>query len=190
MSDGVKFTGDWQKAIKILQEAPKKIEQVLNRQLLQEAHRVRADIVRNIDAGGKPKFKSHSRTTIAIRKFLGLASGKVLIQSAALRNSVVAVLIRPGVAFIGVRRRAKSGADLAHIHEFGRTWTQVMTPRMRRFLMAALKGVRGRTTQRGTGRATITIRIPARPYIRPAAKRINESAMAKRFEKAIQAVFK
>lgn len=190
MSDGVKFTGDWQKAIKLLREAPKRIERALNAQLLQEAHRVRADIVRSIDAGGKPRFASHSPTTIAIRRFMGMRSGKVLVQSAALRNSIVAVLVRPGLALVGVRRRAKSGVDLAHIHEFGRTWTQVMTPRMRRFLMAALGSVRGRTSQRGTGKATITIRIPARPYIRPAAQRINAAAMQRRFERAIQAALK
>lgn len=193
MSSGVALVGDWEKAFKLLREAPRRIEKALQQQVLKEAHMLREQMIGGIDAGGKPKFKGHSPLSLVIRQFRGMGGSKVLIASGALRNSIVVVPVRPGVAFVGVRRRSKGKANLAHIHEFGRTWTMPFTDRMRRFLFAAMRsaGIQRRRSPRGAhGTGTITIRIPARPFIRPVVENIQMDAMRARFAAAIQAALR
>jgi hypothetical protein len=189
------LTGDWEKAFRLLSALPQRLKTTLNQGVLEEAHRIRDDIVKGIHRGapGGKRFAPHSPLTLAVRKMRRFGGSKVMIQSAALVNSVAVIPVRPGVAFVGVRRKAKSGANIAHIHEFGRTFTVPFTSRMARFLFAAMKraGIPPRPRAKGSkGAGSITIRIPARPYIGPVVKNLDRAAIRARFEARIRAVLR
>lgn len=194
MSGGVALIGDWQKAFKLLREAPKRIDKAIQRQLLQEAHHIRERIVSGIDRGGPPgsKFAPHSPITIAVRRFSGGGRGtKILIASSALRNGVAVIPQGKGVVLVAVRRR-KGNVNLAHIHEFGRQWSRPMTAKQRRFLFAALRaaGMQRARPKGAAGSASVTIRIPARPYFWPVVNHLNVEQMRARFAAAIAAALK
>jgi len=171
-------TGDWAKVDRITRTMVARFNRAREEAVYKEAHFLRGKIVEGIRSGapaGK-KFKPHSRMTLAIRAFTGKRSSKILIASGGLIGSVAVVKVSGGY-FVGVKRKAKGGADIAAIHEEGRTWTQRMTPRMRRFLFAALRyaGMQGREKGDG-GKGSLTIRIPARPYVGPIMKKYGTAA--------------
>ncbi len=189
------LTGDWARALRILAGAPRAIPHALNVAVLREAHDLRRRMIEGIDSGapaGK-KFAPHSPLTLVVRKMRGFKGSKILVVTGALRGSIAVVSTGQGSAFVGVLRRrrhpsGKSAVDIAKIHEFGKTWTMPMTDRMRRFLFAAIKkaGLPPRPKAKGApGVASITIRIPPRPFIGPVVASHDRAAMVARFREAI-----
>lgn len=189
------FTGDWDKAMRILTGAPKVIPQALHQAVLQEAHEIRRKMVAGFDTGAPAgqKFAAHSPLTLAVRRMRGAKGSKIMVVSAALRNSISVVAVGQGAAFVGVLRTkrhksGKSAVDIAKIHEYGKTWTMPMTPRMRRFLFAAMRkaGIPPRPRAKGApGAASVTIRIPPRPFIGPVIAAHDREGMNARFAAAI-----
>jgi hypothetical protein len=192
MSDGVKFSDDWRKAQKVLATAHTRIDKALNQAVLREAHRVRNEVVKGITSGAPAgqRFARHSPITLLIRKNTGFGGTKVLIgKTGALRASVIVVPIRPGAAFVGVKRKSARGYDIARLHEFGRTYR--MKPGQRRFIFAHLKKA-GRLARPGgssTGGGGI-IRVPPRPFFGPIVDNLDMQAMKRRIEKAIMAALR
>lgn len=155
-------------------------------------------------------FAPLSAMTLAVRKFRGGGGTKPLIQSGALIGGITALKVGGGWFVGLLRRgKGKGGKSLANIgaiHEYGASWTQALTPKARRFLFAVLRssGLAGPSPKgakpsagsspegkaaaaaegKGTGNAgapgTITITIPARPFIGPVIEKAR-AGLAKRF---------
>jgi hypothetical protein len=166
-----------------LQGMAKRAGPSLDLAIRQQAEIMRKDIITGIreqSPAGRP-FKSLSRLTLALRKARGFTGTKALIRTGTyIRNIVVQ---QSGFAsyFVGVLRtapdsRGRDAADIAAITEYGRTIVVRVTPKMRRFLMAALReagelgnrdSARGGIRQVKATDRVMVIRIPARPAITP-----------------------
>ena len=190
----MQLTGDWQKASKLAEGLAGRFQKSVAAALMAEGQYLRGQIVKGIRSGapGGKAFAPLSPITLAVRRFRGFGGSKPLIATGSLVGSIVAVRIGGGV-FVGISRSAKSKggkglANIGEIHEFGRTWTQPLSSKARRFLFAALRasglsqgsGPKAKGTSGGA--ATITITIPARPFIGPVLERDGKpEAVAKRF---------
>lgn len=175
--------GAWRQTRRILAAGPVRAQRAFDAVVLQEAlffeRKVKAGF-RNQAPGGRP-FKPLSPNTLKIRRFLGFRGSKALIVRGDLRNSVKAIAVSRGVAFVGVRRSArarggKSLVNIARIHEFGAGPIIIrITPKMRRFLAAAGvfdgDGSSSGSGSSGGGVGVIVVRIPARPFLGPVRDR-------------------
>lgn len=166
----VDLIGDWKKAIIALNTVAKGLKPVADKALRQEAEHFAGKIRENIKKGPPPPLKN--------KRFSGPGSrgSKPLNASGGLGNSVAVVQGESGEYFIGIPRTAKGhggkAADLADIHEFGRSFAIVMTEKMRKFLFGVLFKSKSRRGKGGatfaSGMGLIFIKIPARPFVRPA----------------------
>ncbi len=173
---GVRVTGDWAKARKLLAGSADRLKQAKKVALLQEAHVLRNGIVRGITSqgAGGSSFAPLSPLTLAARRLKGLGGTKALIARADLRNAIAA-LSRGDEVFVGVPRKARGkgkGAlvDVAQIQEFGAGPTAIpLTPKMRRFLFVLLREA-GVAPAHGSGGGSgyVIVRVPARPFLQPA----------------------
>ena len=181
MTTGLIKVGAWRQTRRILAAGPARTAAAIDKVMLQEAlffeKKVKTGF-RTQAPGGKP-FKPLAANTLKVRRFRGFRGTKALIVKGDLRNSVKAIPISRGVAFVGVRRgaRRRDGKDLvniAKIHEFGFGPIIIrITPKMRRFLFAAgIIGGRGGGGGGGEGGpGIIVVRIPARPFLGPVKDR-------------------
>jgi len=183
---GVRKTGDWALARKILSAGPTKLKGAVEMSLRQEAELLRKEIVQGItkQAPGGEAFKPLSLLTLAAREMKGRGGTKALIVRGDLRNSI-AVIVKSGEAFIGVPRKArdKDGnhvVDVAQVQEFGAGPIIIpMSPAMRRYLFALLRKA-GKEVTEGSGKGVVVVQIPARPFLRPAFRKFQKGAQ-KRF---------
>lgn len=198
------LTGMWAQALATFPELKQKIPEAINKAVLQEAQELRKRIVsqfreqRPVSGSWAPL----SPLTLRARRVQGFKGSKILIRSADMRNSVQVQVVGPGRVFVGVHRSALSRGvgtekpralfNIGKIHEFGAVVKVVVTRKMQRFLFGVLlktakgRGVDGRflkggaaSAPKGSGRfklgATLTIRIPARPFIGPAVSALSQS---------------
>lgn len=186
-----KLFGDWNKIPEVVTLGVR-FQKAVDKALLQEGHRLRGDIVKGIASGapGGKQFAPLSPITLAIRKAKGFGGSKPLNVSGTLRGSITVKRL-DGAVFVGLLR-ASAATNVGAIHEFGRTWTQTVTAKSRRFFFAMLKKANGSGTRDAQGRylkrgsggggligprlkggafrsktGTVTISIPARPFIGP-----------------------
>lgn len=188
------LTGEWKTAARILGSAPVKIRIALDRSVLQEAQFFRTKVVegfREQAPGGQP-FRPLSPFTLAVRRFTGFKGTKALIVRGDLRNSVKVVKKQTALgaeAFVGVLKNAKGkrGQNLfnvARVHEFGsKTIVQYVTPKQRKFLMAAIRKEMGGEGSEGGGggglkTGIIVSKIPPRPFIGPVVEKWFNNAEA------------
>lgn len=184
--------GDWGVALRITNTMATRVKRAAREAMIEEAHFLRKEIVQGITSGAPAgqAFKPLSPATLAVRRFRGFGGSKPLLNRADLRNSIIVKTVGDGV-FIGILRnaRGKGGgaiANIADIHEFGsRPIVIHMTPKMRRFLMAAFRaaGVAIGGHGGGGGTGIIIVQIPARPFMRPIFEKYssNKEEVAKRF---------
>ncbi len=178
----VQKTGDWAKARRLITAAPRKLKIAVEISLRQEALVLRNEIVQGLtrQAPGGQALKPLSPLTLAARRFAGFKGTKALIRRADLRNAITTV-VRAGTAFIGIPRKARTKegdamVDIAKLNEFGSDPMVIpMTPRMRRYLFALLRAA-GKTRGGGTGKGVVVVRIPARPFLRPAFDKYKSGA--------------
>lgn len=174
---GLKLTKTWDKASAITQSMAARFRAAADQAMLREGHLLRGKIVQNITSGGalagKP-FAPLSANTLAVRRFVGFGGTKILMRTGSLRNSVTVRKVG-AVTFVGILRqsRGKGGTSMANIgeiHEYGAgPFSVMMTPRQRRFLMAALGSLGAASPGKGGG--VLTIKIPARPFMGPVFER-------------------
>ena len=189
----VKKTGDWAVARRILSGAPAKMKGAVHIALRQEAELLRKEIVQGItkQAPGGKSFKPLSPLTLAARKMAGFGGTKALMVRGNLRNAIAAI-VKGDEAFVGVPRKArdkegKPVVDVAKAQEFGAgPFVVPMTPAMRRYLFALLAKA-GQSRSRGSGKGVVVVRIPARPFLRPAFKSFSKGVQ-KRFLRRIAGV--
>ena len=182
--------GDWALARRLVSTAARRLKEATDKAVLQEAQFFRTKIVEGIREqapGGQP-FTALAPTTLAIRRFRGFKGTKALAVRGDLRNSITVVKQADGV-FVGVLRTAKGkgGASLvnvAAVHEFGsRPIVIKLTPKARRFLHAAFRAA-GLDAPAGDRPSTgiAVIKVPARPFLRPAFEKWGQPAdVSRRF---------
>lgn len=169
---GYKLVGDWAAAKKLLDQAPKLLEKASWMALDQEGAYLEGLIVAGIGKNVAPL----SPSTRAQRSKKG---SRPLVNESDLRNSITHEVYGSAygpAVFIGITRRskAKNGqpmANLARVHEEGRTIVLKMTPKMRRFIHAVLPPQTGPALPSGkfstVATPIVVINIPARPFIGP-----------------------
>jgi hypothetical protein len=186
----VKAVGDWAKARRLLMGAPQRLHAAMQTAMHQEAHRLRNEIVTGLTKqapGGEP-IKPLAQSTLAARKLAGFDGTKALIERGDLRNAV-AVVFQGNECFIGIPRKAKSQdgkslVDLAELQEYGGPPVVIpITPRMRRFLSALAKEQGIAPKSKGSSSGVVVVRVPARPYLRPAFERWRKYAQARFLER-------
>lgn len=193
MSLTVKKIGDWAKATRQIDLVRQRLHPELVKAVIQEAywfHNKMKEGIRTGAPAGK-KFKPLSPLTLLIRRATGRGGGgKILVQSGTLSQSIV-VVQSGNTVFVGVRRGAAQGANIAEIHEGGRAFSQTLTDKARRFIFAMLRKA-GATPPPGKGgrAVTVLIRIPARPFISPVIEKWGKPAavsgrVARRVAKAL-----
>jgi phage gpG-like protein len=188
-------SGDWALARRLLASGPARLKGAIATAVRQEAQLLRKQIVEGITnqaPGGQP-FKPLAATTLAARRLRGFGGTKALLRRGDLRGSIT-VVVEGDEAFVGVSRKArnKSGtplANIAEIHEFGAgPFIVPMTPRMRRFLFAMLRkaGVEPGTGHGGGGSGAVVVRIPPRPFLRPAFEAFKDGAQRRFLRRVAQ----
>jgi hypothetical protein len=165
----VRLKGDWKLAKQLLAHAPQEIQEALKKSLKQEAHHFEAAVKRKIQAGPPPPLKNGKR----FGKGGGKGGSKPLNATGDLLGSVTVVESGDGKRmFIGIPRSAKGHGGqvvrLAETHEFGKTIVIRLTEKMRRFLFGVLFKGRPSTGKGTSSKGFIIVRIPARPFVRPA----------------------
>ncbi len=84
------------------------------------------------------------------------------MQTGSLRNSISVVKMGGGAVFVGVMRKSAKGINLAELHEYGsKQFTIKMTPKMRRFMMKAMRlaGIVSSGSKGGGGGVKILIGV-------------------------------
>lgn len=190
---GVTLFGDWGKIAEVA-TLGRRFQRSVDQSLDKEAQRLRGEIVKGIASGapGGQTFKPLSPITLAIRRAQGFGGSKPLNVTGALRGAVTVKRVGQGV-FVGLLRQAAakgagSMANLGEIHEFGRTWTQRWTAKSRRWFFAMLKkgggaslvGPRMKGGAFRSAAGTVTISIPARPFVGPVFEQ-ERAGIVKRF---------
>ncbi len=169
-------TGDWDRARSLLATGPARLRGALGALLEQEAQTLRGQIVEGLknQAPGGKALPPLAATTLAARRMVGAGGSKALLRRGTLPEAIV-VRLSGLEAFVGVSGGAsagggKSAADLAKLHEFGAgPFVVRLSPKARRFLFAMLRqSGQERGGSEGGGRGVAVIRIPPRPFLRPA----------------------
>lgn len=180
--------GDWSRATKLLRYGPTAIQASIPIAIRQEAEFLRRKIVENFKAqgatGGQP-FLPMANGTALTRRFRNRPAGKVLLDTADLRNSIT-VHMSGDDAFVGILRTARGKSDgrplanIASVHENGQTIAIPITRAMIRFLHAMFRSGAG-SKQSGSSQPlregqVLVIKIPPRPFIRPVIEKFYSNA--------------
>jgi hypothetical protein len=191
-------TGEWSKAREFFNGSGARMQQALQSGLRHEAERLRTEVVQGItrQAPGGRAFVPLSASTLARRRLGGFLGTKALMVAGDLRNAVT-VVVRGDEAFVGVQRATRGAdgrslANVAEIQEFGAgPFVVPITDKMRR-LLGALRAVSGSAPaaggssgHNGTGSRVIVVKIPPRPFLRPAFDAWKKGA-ERRFAQRVQ----
>ena len=167
--------GAWTRVGQLLAAAPRRVQEAVDKAMLQEGQFLRTKIVEGIreQAPGGRAFAPLAPTTLAIRKFRGFGGTKALLVHGDLRNSITVTKDGDRV-LVGVLRTARGRAgqplaDIAALHELGsRPIVMKLTPKARAFLHAAFR--RAGLDAPGAGHPSTgiaVIQVPARPFLSP-----------------------
>jgi len=195
------LTGAWRKAEGLTLGFSGQLNAAYKKAALQEGHFLRNEIVRGIRSGapGGKSFLPLSEKTLAVRRFKGRGGSKPLVVSGELARSVT-VKAEGDEVFVGLLRSGsarggKSMANLGEIHEFGKTFAMVLTPKARRFLAMAFRSsgidAGGSSTGSRGGVAVAVIVIPPRPFLTPVFEQQGRPELVRaRFEKRLAAALR
>ena len=187
----VKKFGQWKQAATITRSMVGSYKKALDIAVTREAHFIRKKIVEGLrsQAPGGKAFAPHAASTKAVdkvrtkRKRRG--KGKVLLASGGLRNSIQVKKLGDAKAFVGILRTSGKGkANVAEIHETGRSFVVPLTKKSRGLIMAAFR--KSGMIKPGEGKAFVAVTIPARPFIAPIGEQYGKPKdVRKRFEKSL-----
>jgi hypothetical protein len=179
----IELTGDWDEARSVLRRGPLLVRRAMD-EVLQAEARHAADVMGQALENGGPegrKTRPLKPLTLLARRLAGIRGDAPLYATRTMRRAMVVNRIPRGY-FAGVpslRYRGRDLARIAKVHEYGAgPYLVKMTLKMRRFLFGVLFKDRpvGRRS-RGGKAGYIMVRIPARPFVRPVARR--EFAMSR-----------
>ena len=189
------LTGDWRQASRSLAQARARMTHSIDTATRQEAEEARKQVLEGIrnQAPAGEEFLPLSRLTRALRRARGFRGTKALIRTAALMNAVTVSRAGRGRYFIGVKRGARGRkneplVNIALIHEEGKTFVIRVTPKMKRYIMSALRraGLLSKRRKDGQGgesgfsRGYMVVHIRARPFIGPVIRKIRSNPLALR----------
>lgn len=179
----MRMKGAWKAAMNDLRTARTRFPRAIDKSVAQEAQMARKMIIDGIreQAPAGKRFLPLSRLTVALRRSQGFRGSKALTRTGALIGNIAAKRQGRGRYFVGVLRGATTRTGtaittIARMNEEGATFVVRVTPRMRRYLMAALRQAGKSRARPGTGalkRGIMVVRIPARPFIGPVIDVIN-----------------
>lgn len=188
----VRLTGDWRKAHRVLTGSVRKLRGGLEAAVREEAKRARDEVVRGVrkQAPGGRALDKPLPLTLASRQLEGVRGRSALRASGELLRAITHVA-RGLEAFVGIKgsARGKDGRRLAEIaeaqEEGAGPFVIPMTEGMRRYLGVLRSRTGGGS---GGGSGAIVVRIPPRPFLRPAfeaairgARRRLRDRIARRF---------
>jgi hypothetical protein len=191
---GVRRTGDWDLARRLVVGGAARLRGAIGTAVRQEAQLLRKGIVEGLtnQAPGGDPIAPLAKTTLAARALRKFGGTKALLRRGDLRNSVTAV-VEDFEAFVGIQRKARGRggrplANVAEINEFGFGPIVVpITPKMRRFLYLVLRKAGLPTGRSGGGqRGAVVIRIPPRPFLRPAFEAFKRGAKGRFLRRVAQ----
>lgn len=170
----IRRSGDWAKAGRVLAGSVRKIRGGLQAAVRDEARRARDEVVRGVrkQAPGGRAIDGPSPLTLASRQLEGVRGRGALRASGELLGAI-SFVARGLEAFVGIKSSARGRdgrrlADVAQAQEEGAGPIVIpMTEGMRRYLGM----LRSRTGERGGrvgGSGAVVVRIPPRPFLRPA----------------------
>lgn len=212
MTIQLETTGQWDVALRMTAEMATSrsylgwVKTALRREAQDSLRRIRGFFA----SGGPPgaKWAKLSDLSMIMRRNGGFGGSKVLIRTGDLRASLN-ITEQDGTdaytLFIGVKRSAPR-ANLAVIHEFGKTFSITVTRKMQRYIMAILSkhqksgrdaagrfrgkgdtgGAKGPSSGNFRVGASLTIRIPARPFIGPEAAYLESADGKARIQAGIE----
>lgn len=155
---GVRFTGDWQKALELSPRAKAAVARVLQ----QEAEHL-GEMMRRGLASGSP-----AGTTLAPLHPLTAALKGSDVPLSGMERWVAVKNLGPFRYFVGFVE--PDGIRIGLIHETGRSWTAVWTDRQRRWFFAQMNRFNLLDSSRqgnGLGGAEVQYNTPARPWLQP-----------------------
>jgi hypothetical protein len=159
--------GDWGLADEMLDELANRalmfraVDDVVAAEAKFAAKEIRRGI-RTQAPGGKP-FPPLAPSTLVSRQVAGISGSDRLIGSGTLMRSITSKKVGQGKHWAGVPNKVVAGRNLAQVAEMnerGSTIRQTVTKAMQGFLEATFDGAPALGS-------TITIRIPASPFIQP-----------------------
>jgi hypothetical protein len=189
----VKLVGDWGLAARALSGAGGRVTGSMDRALKQEALLLQSMIVnglRDQTPGGSP-IKPLAPNTTAKRALRGFRGTKALIERADLLRSIT-VETRGAAVFVGVARKAKlkngeAAVNVAERNEFGGPPISIpMTDRSRRFVFALLARSASPAPTKPNLSGAVIVRVPARPFLRPAFEVFRKEAQARFLQRVAQ----
>ena len=129
----IKLIGNWARANEVFTDLPSRAQKAARAALGIEAERFRHAVKQGIQSGapGGKKFAALSPLTLAIS-----GKGKGILRRTETMLSEIVVIRKGDSVAITVRG---SRTRVADIHEGGRTFKRVLTPKQRRFLFAAMR---------------------------------------------------
>jgi hypothetical protein len=191
----VRRTGDWDLARRLVVGGAARLRNALRAGVRQEAQLLRKGIVEGLtnQAPGGAPLAPLAKTTLAARALKKFGGTKALLRRGELRNSVTTVS-EDLEAFVGILRKARGRggkplANVAEINEFGYGPIVIpITPKMRRFLFLLLRRAGVAPSGGGGQRGAVVIRIPARPFLRPAYEAFKRGAKQRFLRRVAQLV--
>jgi hypothetical protein len=179
----VRRTGDWALARRLLVGGAARLRGAIQSAVRQEAQVLRKGIVEGLtnQAPGGAPIAPLAKTTLAARALKKFGGTKALLRRGDLRNSVTAV-VEDFEAFVGILRKARGRggkplANVAELNEFGFGPIVIpITPKMRRFLFLLFRTAGVAPSGGGGQRGAVVVRIPARPFLRPAFEAFKRGA--------------
>jgi hypothetical protein len=188
----VRRVGSWALAARVLQRTARNLERSIGAALSEEAQALKTEITRGLttQSPGGQSLARPSPITLAGRKLEGVGGQRALLATLELRRSISAIVRGLG-AFVGVPKDAR-GSDgrslvrVGEVQEFGhQAFVIRLTPAMRRFLGVLRRRVRGSAPSGRSSSGVIVVRIPARPFLRPAFARFARGSQV-RFLRRLQ----
>ena len=178
---GVKFSGDWAKALELSSRAKMAVSRVLQNEADELANQMRKGLASGSPAG----------TTLAPLHPLTAALKGSQVPLAGMERWVAVKHVGPYRFFVGFTD--PEGIRIGLIHEQGRSWSQVWTDRQRRWFFATMSRFGlldpSYTSNRRPGEATQHT-IPARPWLQPVVDAYVPGAQKRIHDAIIKAILR
>jgi hypothetical protein len=170
----IRRTGDWGRARASLQGAGTKLRRAIQGAVRAEAEALREAISRRL---GSTELVPLKALTVVMRMSRGVRGRRPLVAHGDLRGAIQ-VFAKGAEVFVGIphKARGRSGqvlSQVAALHEQGAGPFAIrVTPAMRRAFFQALRRAGQQRQRSGSSSQTWIIRIPARPFMKPAINEI------------------
>lgn len=172
----IKKVGQWERAAEALsQQTIRRFGKAQQKAIAREAKQAKKILISELRkrAPGGQRLDRLSRSTLAVRRHLGITGTRPLIATGEFLRAISLLRADDSTYFIGVPKSAKDkrGKSIAKVIDFqerGGTVTIKLTPKLLAFLRRS--GMKRKRSRRGasSGRKVLIVRIKPRPVFEPA----------------------